>query len=73
MKAKEMRDRSIPEVSEFLRDREKELARLHIRRRIDSIDKTHQFKVLRRDIARAKTVLHGQQMMGKQLDGKEAS
>jgi large subunit ribosomal protein L29 len=58
MKAKEMRSRSVQELSEFLLDKQVELSRLHLRRLIDNIYNTHRFKALRRDIARAKTLLH---------------
>jgi large subunit ribosomal protein L29 len=57
MKAKEMRGLAAGEVVSFLRERRHELLRLRLRRRIGQVEKSHQFVQLRRDIARAETIL----------------
>jgi large subunit ribosomal protein L29 len=57
MRASELRDLEIDKVKEKIGDLEEELFNLKFRRGIDELDNPLRIRSLRRDIARAKTVL----------------
>ncbi|MDR3316537.1 MAG: 50S ribosomal protein L29 [Puniceicoccales bacterium] len=56
-KIKEMRSVDTSEIVNSLREKRRELLRLHLRQRMEKVEKTHQFPSLRRDIARMETLL----------------
>jgi large subunit ribosomal protein L29 len=56
-KATHLREKSVPELEDLLRDNSKELVDLRIRKETGQIEKPHMIKVLRREIARIKTLL----------------
>jgi large subunit ribosomal protein L29 len=57
MKAKEVRELSSGEVSTKLRDTRDQLLQLRLRKNTGQIEKTHELRSLRKDIARLETVL----------------
>jgi len=57
MRASELRDLEIDKVKEKIGDLEEELFNLRFRRGIDELDNPLRIRSLRRDIARARTVL----------------
>ena len=57
MKAKEIRDLSPTELEKRLRDTRQELLMLRLRRQTGQVEKTHELRSLRKDIARMETVL----------------
>lgn len=57
MKAKEIRDLSPTELDKRLRDTRQELLMLRLRRQTGQVEKTHELRSLRKDIARMETVL----------------
>ncbi len=58
MKPGQIRDLSIEEVEHRLREIEEELLNLNLRRRVQKLANPLRMRVLRRDRARLKTVLH---------------
>jgi large subunit ribosomal protein L29 len=57
MKAKEVRELSSSEVQTKLRETRDQLLQLRLRKNTGQIEKTHELRSLRRDIARLETVL----------------
>jgi large subunit ribosomal protein L29 len=57
MKAKEARELSAPEVATKLRETRDQLLQLRLRKHTGQIEKTHELRSLRKDIARLETVL----------------
>lgn len=57
MKAKEIRDLTSSELEKRLRDTRQELLMLRLRRQTGQVEKTHEIRFLRKDIARMETVL----------------
>jgi large subunit ribosomal protein L29 len=57
MKAKEARELSAAEVVTKLRDTRDQLLQLRLRKHTGQIEKTHELRSLRKDIARLETVL----------------
>jgi len=57
MKAKEARELSSAEVVTKLRETRDQLLQLRLRKHTGQIEKTHELRVLRKDIARLETVL----------------
>lgn len=56
MKAKEIRELSVEEISKKLRDMREELLNLNVRKGAAQIDNTARIRQLRRDIARFETI-----------------
>ncbi|MDR0340518.1 MAG: 50S ribosomal protein L29 [Puniceicoccales bacterium] len=56
MKIKEFKSLSDEDLTRLLHAKREELLRLHLRRRVGSIEKHHQFPLLRRNIARIETI-----------------
>lgn len=57
MKAREVRDLSSTELHKRLRETRQELLMLRLRRQTGQVEKTHELRSLRKDIARMETVL----------------
>ena len=56
-KKKELKELSVSELEKSVRDAEDELVALRLRKQTGQVEKPHQLKELRRQIARAKTYL----------------
>jgi len=55
--AGKLREKSVPELEDLLRDDSKELVDLRIRKETGQLEKPHEIKKYRREIARIKTIL----------------
>ena len=58
MKAKEIKELSIPELENKLREIREELLQMRLRKETGQVDRPHLLKEMRRDIARFETNLH---------------
>ena len=58
MKANEIKDLSIPEIEKKLRETRDELTMLRMKKQLGQVEKPHELKALRRDIARMLTVIN---------------
>ena len=56
MKAPEIRELSDLELDKKIRDTEEELVNIRIRKQVGQVEHPHEIRVLRRDIARMKTI-----------------
>jgi large subunit ribosomal protein L29 len=61
MKAKELREKSVAELDSLVRDNAKTLFTMRNSKTTGEVEKTHQFVQLRRDIARAQTIIREKQ------------
>jgi large subunit ribosomal protein L29 len=61
MKAKEIREKSVAELDNLIRENSKTLFGMHMNKATGEVEKTNQYMQLRRDIARAKTILREKQ------------
>ncbi|HEX9783574.1 MAG TPA: 50S ribosomal protein L29 [Opitutaceae bacterium] len=61
MKAKEIRDLSTTELDVRLRETRQQLLMLRLRRQTGQVEKTHELRGTRRDIARMETILNEKQ------------
>jgi len=57
MKANELRNLNRDDLTQKLSASYEELNKLNYQKRIGSLDKPHKFRVIRKDIARIKTIL----------------
>ena len=57
MKAEEIRNLSHQEIEKMLRDTRQELLNLRLRKQSGQVEKTHELRELRREIARLKTII----------------
>ena len=57
MKTKDLREKSLPELQDLLRDTSKELVDLRIRKETGQLEKPHMIKSLRKEIARLETLI----------------
>ena len=57
MKSQEISELSAEEIAKKLRDSREELLDLRLRKQAGQLEKTHEIRLLRRDIARCQTVL----------------
>ncbi len=57
MKAKEIRDLAPAELEKRLRETRQQLLMLRLRRQTGQVEKTHELRALRKDIARMETIL----------------
>ena len=57
MKAEEIRNLSQQEIEKMLRDTQQELLNLRLRKQSGQVEKTHELRELRREIARLKTII----------------
>ncbi|MFT3869309.1 MAG: 50S ribosomal protein L29 [Nibricoccus sp.] len=56
MTSKEIRDLSVTEIETKLREAREQLLQLRLRKNTGQVEKTHEIRVLRKDIARLETV-----------------
>jgi large subunit ribosomal protein L29 len=56
MTAKEIRDLSPAEITTKIRDTREQLLQLRMRKQTGQVEKTHELRTLRKDIARLETV-----------------
>jgi len=56
MTSKEIRDLSPAEITTKLREKREQLLNLRLRRQTGQVEKTHEIRVLRKDIARLETI-----------------
>ena len=57
MNSKEIRDLSVTEIETKLREIREQLLQLRLRKQTGQVEKTHEIRVLRKDIARFETIL----------------
>ena len=57
MKAKEIRELSPTEIETKIRDTREALVQLRLRKNTGQVEKTHELRSLRKDIARLETIL----------------
>lgn len=57
MTSKEIRDLAPAEIETKLREAREQLLQLRLRKQTGQVEKTHEIRVLRKDIARLETVL----------------
>ena len=57
MKAKEIRELSVSELEQRLRETREQHLMLRLRRQSGQVEKTHELRVMRKDIARLETAL----------------
>jgi len=58
MKVTEFRDLTVDELRQRAKDLDDQLFRLRIQKSMGQLEAAHKLKVMRRDVARLKTVLH---------------
>lgn len=58
MTSKEIRDLAPAEIETKLREAREQLLQLRLRKQTGQVEKTHEIRVLRKDIARLETVLN---------------
>jgi large subunit ribosomal protein L29 len=58
MTSKEIRDLSSTEIENKLREAREQLLQLRLRKQTGQVEKTHEIRVLRKDIARFETILN---------------
>jgi large subunit ribosomal protein L29 len=58
MTSKEIRDLSLTEIENKLREAREQLLQLRLRKQTGQVEKTHEIRVLRKDIARFETILN---------------
>jgi len=58
MKAKEFREKSLPELEKALRDTREELLNLRLRKQTGQVEHSHELRNLRRDVARIETIIN---------------
>jgi large subunit ribosomal protein L29 len=58
MTSKEIRELSPVEITTKLRETREQLLQLRLRKQIGQVEKTHELRFLRKDIARLETVLN---------------
>jgi ribosomal protein L29 len=56
MKAKEIRDLSVAEINVKLNETREKLLALRLRKQTGQVEKTHELRALRKDIARLETI-----------------
>jgi large subunit ribosomal protein L29 len=56
MTAKEIRELSAGEISTKLRETREQLLQLHLRKQTGQVEKTHEMRSLRKDVARLETI-----------------
>ena len=56
MTTKEIRDFAVPEIETRLRQTREQLLQLRLRKQTGQVEKTHELRTLRKDIARLETI-----------------
>jgi len=62
MTAKEIRELSPGEISTKIRETREQLLQLHMRKQTGQVEKTHEMRSLRKDIARLETISKQKQL-----------
>ena len=62
MKASELRDLTISELNQKLEGKKKELMQLRFQLAINQLDNTNKYSVVKKDIARIKTIMTERQL-----------
>ena len=62
MTAKEIRELSPGEISTKIRETREQLLQLHMRKQTGQVEKTHEMRSLRKDIARLETISRQKQL-----------
>ena len=62
MTSKEIRELSLPEVETKARELREQLLNLRLRKQTGQVEKTHELRTLRKDIARLKTILREREL-----------
>ncbi|MGD1029747.1 MAG: 50S ribosomal protein L29 [Opitutaceae bacterium] len=62
MTAKEIRELSPGEISTKIREAREQLLQLHMRKQTGQVEKTHEMRSLRKDIARLETISKQKQL-----------
>jgi len=57
MTSKEIRDLSVAEIAAKLRETRDSLLQLRLRKQTGQVEKTHELRTLRKDVARLETIL----------------
>jgi large subunit ribosomal protein L29 len=57
MKAKEIRELSLEEITTKIRENRESLLQTRLRKQTGQVEKTHEMRVVRKDIARLETIL----------------
>ncbi|MCF7687878.1 MAG: 50S ribosomal protein L29 [Cephaloticoccus sp.] len=58
MTSKEIRELSLVEITTKLRETSEQLLQLRLRKQTGQVEKTHELRTLRKDIARLETILN---------------
>ena len=58
MTTKEIRDLAPTEITTKLRETREQLLQLRLRKQTGQVEKTHELRTLRKDVARLETILH---------------
>ena len=66
MTSKEIRDLSPVEINTKLREIREQLLQLRLRKQTGQVEKTHELRTLRKDIARLETILNQKKQAPKQ-------
>jgi large subunit ribosomal protein L29 len=61
MTSKEIRDLAPAEITTKLRETREQLLQLRLRRQTGQVEKTHELRTLRKDVARLETILRQKQ------------
>ena len=61
MTSKEIRDLAPAEITSKLRETREQLLQLRLRRQTGQVEKTHELRTLRKDVARLETILRQKQ------------
>ena len=58
MKTKDLKEMTLPELQKKLRDTRDELVQLRLRKQTGQVERPHELKALRREVARLETLIH---------------
>ncbi|MCS7228867.1 MAG: 50S ribosomal protein L29 [Candidatus Kryptonium sp.] len=73
MKPNEIRQLSDEEIKQRIRELEEELLNLRFQKALGQLEKPHRFKMIRKDIARMKTILRERELQREKIkEGKVA-
>ncbi len=72
MKASEIRQLSDEEIKQRIKELEEELFNLRFQKALGQLEKPHRFKMIRKDIARMKTILRERELQREREKTKES-
>lgn len=61
MKNKDLKELTLPELRKKLRDTRDELVQLRLRKQTGQVERPHELKSLRREVARLETLIHNKE------------